>query len=125
MRFHTAVVHQEGDSAFGLIFPDLPGCFAAADAWEEIPLRAAEAMDLWFDDLADVPPRPLGEVRRLPEVAAALADGATLLTVPYIHPEGVRRIRIGSGGAFPPPNARSASGGQEGAGEHFAGPGAA
>ncbi len=90
MRFYTAVVHQEGDSAFGLTFPDLPGCFAAADAWEEIPQRAAEAMDLWFEDVADVPPRPLGEVRRLPEVAAALAEGATLLTVPYIHPEGAQ-----------------------------------
>jgi predicted RNase H-like HicB family nuclease len=90
MRFYTVIVHQEGDSAFGLTFPDLPGCFAAADVWEEIPAKAAEAMDLFFEDMPDVAARPLGEVRRMAQVQAAVREGAVLLVVPYIHPEGAQ-----------------------------------
>jgi predicted RNase H-like HicB family nuclease len=90
MRYYTAIVHQEGDSAFGLTFPDLPGCFAASDTWEDIPLNAAEAFDLYFEDMPEAPSRPLDALRRLPEVAGALAEGATLMVVPYIAPEGAQ-----------------------------------
>lgn len=84
MRYYTAVVHQDGDSAFGLTFPDLPGCFAAADTWDDIPAAAAEALDLWFEDQADVTPMALDAVRKVPAVAEAMAGGAVLLPVPYI-----------------------------------------
>lgn len=29
--------------AHGVIFPDFPGCFAAADTWEELPAMIQEA----------------------------------------------------------------------------------
>ena len=45
----TAIVHKEGDTAYGLSFPDYPGCFAAADSWDKIPGAATEALDLWFE----------------------------------------------------------------------------
>lgn len=88
MRLYTAIVHQEDGSAVGLTFPDLPGCFAAADTWAEVPARAAEALDLWFEDRDEVEGRPLDALRADPAVQAALAGGATLMVVPYIAPEG-------------------------------------
>ncbi len=84
MQYLTAIVHKDPDSAFGLSFPDLPGCFAASDTWEGIPAAAAEAMDLWFQDQKEVTPSPLDEIRSRPEVAAELAQGAVLMPVPYI-----------------------------------------
>lgn len=88
MHYYAAIVHQEEGSAWGLTFPDLPGCFAAADAWEDIPAKATEALDLWFEDMPEVTPRPLDALRRDEGVREALAEGATLMVVPYIAPEG-------------------------------------
>jgi len=90
MRYYTAIVHQEGESAFGLAFPDLPGCFSAADRWEDIPEMATEAMDLYFEDIPQPPARALDVLRKLPEVQQALAQGATLMAVPYIAPDGTQ-----------------------------------
>lgn len=95
MRYYTAIVHQDGDSAFGLTFPDLPGCFAAADTWDDIPAAAAEALDLWFEDQADVTPMALDVVRKVPAVTEAMAGGAVLLPVPYIPADtAVDRVNI-------------------------------
>ncbi len=88
MHYFTAVVHKDSGSAYGLTFPDLPGCHAAADDWSDIPQAAAEALDLWFEDAKFVAPAALDAVRQFPGVADALADGASLLVVPYILPEG-------------------------------------
>lgn len=90
MRYYVAIIHQEGDSAFGLTFPDLPGCFSAADHWDEIPEKAAEAIDLYFEDMPQAPARALDVLRGLPEVQEAIAEGATLMAVPYIAPDGTQ-----------------------------------
>lgn len=93
MRYYIAIVHQDGDSAFGLTFPDLPGCFAAADSWDAIPAAATEALDLWFDDQPDVEPSSLDALRLSQK--EALAAGAVLLPVPYIPADtAVERVNI-------------------------------
>ncbi|NGM46286.1 ribbon-helix-helix protein, CopG family [Rhodobacter sp. SGA-6-6] len=93
MRYYIAIVHQDGDSAFGLTFPDLPGCFAAADSWDAIPAAATEALDLWFDDQPDVEPSSLDALRLSQK--DALAAGAVLLPVPYIPADtAVERVNI-------------------------------
>lgn len=95
MRYFTAVVHQDGDSAYGLTFPDLPGCFAAADSWDGIPTAATEALDLWFEDMPDVEPAPLADIRKRPDVAPELAAGAVLMPVPYIPADtALARVNI-------------------------------
>lgn len=95
MRYFTAVVHKDKDSAYGLAFPDLPGCVAAADTWDGIPAAATEALDLWFEDMPDVVPGSIEDVRSRPDVAAALADGATLMSVPYIPADtALERVNI-------------------------------
>jgi predicted RNase H-like HicB family nuclease len=35
MRTYFAIVHKEEDSAVGVVFPDLPGCFSAGDAYDK------------------------------------------------------------------------------------------
>lgn len=95
MRYYTAIVHKEDDSAYGLTFPDLPGCFAAADTWDDIPARAAEALDLWFEDQPDVQPMPMDEIRSMPDVATEIASGATIMSVPYIAADAaLARVNI-------------------------------
>lgn len=95
MRYFTAIVHQDGDSAYGLTFPDLPGCFAAADNWDGIPAAAAEALDLWFEDMPDVDPAPLDAIRNREDVAPELAAGAVLMPIPYIPADtALARVNI-------------------------------
>lgn len=41
-------VHKDKDSAYGIIFPDFPGCFSAADEAQDIPRLAQEAVEAHF-----------------------------------------------------------------------------
>lgn len=84
MRHYVAIVNKDPESAFGLSFPDLPGCFAAADEWDGIIAAAAKAIDQHFAESGAVPARGVDEIRRLPDVQQALSHGATLLVVPYM-----------------------------------------
>lgn len=95
MRYFTAIIHQDEDSAYGLTFPDLPGCFAAADNWDAIPAAATEAIDLWFEDMPDVAPASLEAIRQRPDIIKALASGAVLMPVPYIPADtAMERVNI-------------------------------
>lgn len=95
MQYFAAIIHHDQGSAFGLTFPDLPGAFAAADDWDDIPRAATEALDLWFEDMPDVHPASLSEIRARPDVAAELQAGATLMPVPYIPADtAVERVNI-------------------------------
>jgi predicted RNase H-like HicB family nuclease len=86
MAFYVALI--DGDrGAFGVVVPDLPGCTSAGDTVEDALRNAAEAVRLWREDArADgeaIPePRAIEDLRRDPEIAAALASGAVLGFVP-------------------------------------------
>ena len=83
MRYYHAVVHKDADSAFGVHFPDLPGCFSAADEIEDVIPNATEALSLWFEDADDAAePTPVEAVRAA--AAGDLAEGAFLVMVPWI-----------------------------------------
>ena len=82
MRYYHAVVHKDEDSAFGVEFPDLPGCFSAADEVEDVIPNAVEALSLWFEDQDEVAPSPVEKVRF--DATADLAGGAFLVMVPWI-----------------------------------------
>lgn len=83
MKTYFALIHKDANSAYGASFPDLRGCFSAADSFAEILPNAAEALDLWFEDADIVEPRSIEAVRD--EVASDLAAGAFLVAVPYIR----------------------------------------
>ncbi|WP_010325440.1 type II toxin-antitoxin system HicB family antitoxin [Marinobacterium stanieri] len=50
---YPVVIHQEGDSAYGVIVPDLPGCFSAGDTLEEAIGNVTEAMDLHLESMME------------------------------------------------------------------------
>jgi predicted RNase H-like HicB family nuclease len=56
--------------AFGIIVPDLPGCFSAGDTLDEAVEAAKEAMAAWIDARLEQgmlvpPPSSLEEARKL------------------------------------------------------------
>ena len=82
MKTFYAVVHKDADSAFGVHFPDVPGCFSAADALDDVLPNAAEALALYFEDAQVPEPRGIDAVRR--EAEADIRAGAFLIAVPLI-----------------------------------------
>ena len=40
MKTYIALVHKDADSAWGVSFPDLPGCFSAADTLDDVLPKA-------------------------------------------------------------------------------------
>ncbi len=95
MLSYYAVVHQENDSAFGISFPDLRGCFSAADTEDEIIFQAQEALSLYLEDNDELPePSSIAKLRRDPEIAEDLALGAFLIVVPVIPVSQKARFNI-------------------------------
>jgi len=49
MRTYFAIVHKDEDSAVGVVFPDLPGCFSAGDTYNKAIANAHEALRLYAE----------------------------------------------------------------------------
>lgn len=87
MKPYIAIVHKDPGSAYGLTFPDAPGCFSAADDMDDLFANASEALTLWIDamttDRRAIPtPRDLSELKRDPEWAESFADADLVIAVP-------------------------------------------
>lgn len=66
MKFPIAIEQGNHQTAWGVVVPDLPGCFSAGDSAEEAFANAIEAINAHCEFLAetdkDIPkPRPLSE----------------------------------------------------------------
>lgn len=48
----------DADHAHGVTFPDFPGCFAAANEWEELPVAIQEAVQAHFYGEPETVPAP-------------------------------------------------------------------
>lgn len=71
MRYPILIEEGSETAAFGVVVPDLPGCFSAGDTLDEALDAAKEAAAAWIDAVLDagntVPaPSRLDDVRRLP-----------------------------------------------------------
>ena len=71
MRYPIAIEPGTDTTAFGVIVPDLPGCFSAGDTLDEALAGAEEAAAAWIDatlDAGSAIPTPSGldEVRNNP-----------------------------------------------------------
>jgi predicted RNase H-like HicB family nuclease len=54
---YPVYVHKDSKSAYGVTFPDFPGCFSASDDLEELPRLAQEAVEVHFEgEYAKIPP---------------------------------------------------------------------
>lgn len=73
--------------AFGVSFPDCPGCTAMGKDANAAYANAIDALKEWIHDRqaeGEAAPKPsrLEELRRDPDVIATLAEGAIFLAVP-------------------------------------------
>ena len=49
MRYPIAIETGDETHAFGVVVPDLPGCFSAGDTLDEAIINAKEAIELWME----------------------------------------------------------------------------
>jgi predicted RNase H-like HicB family nuclease len=84
MTHYIALVHKDPESSFGIQFPDVPGCFSAADDMDDLISNATEALSLWAEDVT--PPTPRSHEQHLAdtEIKSELAAGAFLISVPLV-----------------------------------------
>ena len=74
MRYPIAIEAGTETTAFGVVVPDLPGCFSAGDTLDEAMEGAEEAVAAWIDaalDAGEAIPAPssLDAIRRHPDYA--------------------------------------------------------
>ncbi len=74
MRYPIVIETGTGTSAYGIMVPDLPGCFSAGDSLEEAMTAAEEAAAAWIDaalDAGEAVPKPslLDVLRGKPDYA--------------------------------------------------------
>ncbi len=88
---YVAVIDKDPGSAYGVRFPEVPGCYSAADSFDDIVPNAIEALSLFFEDGEPAPPRGIEAVRE--EVAGSIAEGAVLMMIPYVR-DRKRVVRV-------------------------------
>lgn len=47
MLYPVYVHLGDGSHSHGVTVPDFPGCFSAADDWQDLPRRVQEAVEVW------------------------------------------------------------------------------
>lgn len=53
MKYPIAIETGNADTAWGVVVPDLPGCFSAGDTLDEAYDMAKEAIELWINTALD------------------------------------------------------------------------
>lgn len=98
MRYPIMIeVPASEKEAYGVVFPDLPGCFSAGDTLDEAITNASEAAALWIEgalDDGDKIPQPssFDAVRNNPEWAGWIL---ALVTVdPMLFDTSAERVNI-------------------------------
>ena len=80
--------------AYGVTFPDLPGCTSGGATADEAATNSVEAVSLWVEDALaagdDIPrPRTLDEIRADSDVMAEATEiGAVFISVPAVARDG-------------------------------------
>jgi predicted RNase H-like HicB family nuclease len=93
MRYYPAIVRKEKNTAFGIDFPDFPGCITAAADLATALAQAEEVLRFHADGMAedglDLPePTPLETV-----LESADARGGAVYMVHLVPPKG-RAVRV-------------------------------
>lgn len=86
MTAYIGIFEKEPGTLWGVWFPDLPGCIAAAETSDETVAQAGEALAQWVtiaqEDGAAIPtPRTIEELRSDPDFSEALAAGHLAIVV--------------------------------------------
>ncbi|WP_457299252.1 type II toxin-antitoxin system HicB family antitoxin [Phyllobacterium sp. P5_D12] len=97
MRYPIAIELGSETTAFGVVVPDLPGCFSAGDTLDEAMSGAEEAAAAWVDaalDAGESIPAPSGleALRTNPEYAGWMIGVITL--DPALLDDTIERVNI-------------------------------
>ena len=97
MRYPILIEEGSKDAAFGVVVPDLPGCFSAGDTLDEALDAVKEAVAAWVDTALDAgnvvtAASSLEDARRLPGY-----EGWTIGVVeldPALFDDSIERVNI-------------------------------
>ncbi|TWB21191.1 putative RNase H-like HicB family nuclease [Nitrospirillum amazonense] len=97
MRYPVVIEPGDEATAYGVVVPDLPGCFSAGDTLDEALEAAAEAAAAWLDATLDeggaVPSAsPLEALRANPDYAGWIF--AMIEVDPALLDDKVERVNI-------------------------------
>jgi predicted RNase H-like HicB family nuclease len=97
MAHYIALIDRAADGSYGVVFPDVPGCTAAADTFEAAVREASEALAFHVQAMReageDVPaPRALEDIRAAADDWYSV-EGAIVAMVPLLPPPG-RAVRV-------------------------------
>ncbi len=86
MKPYIVLVHKDAESAYGMTFPDAPGCFSAADEPDDLFAMASEALELWAEGMREdgasiTEPRGILELRADPEWRESVAEADFVIAV--------------------------------------------
>jgi predicted RNase H-like HicB family nuclease len=94
----VALIHGE-EGAFGISFPDVPGCTSSAATLDEALGRASEVLAFHLEGLAEdglpMPaPRTLDALKADPEFAVEFGEPHVVALVPFEPPGRAMRINV-------------------------------
>ncbi len=97
MRYPIAIESGSDTTAFGVIVPDLPGCFSAGDTLDEALAGAEEAAAAWIDAALDAgsaipPPSSLDQLRANADFAGWTIGVITI--DPALLDDTIERVNI-------------------------------
>jgi predicted RNase H-like HicB family nuclease len=87
MTSYIGILEKEAGTLWGVWFPDLPGCIAAAPTSGEVIEQVGPALAQWIEQMlisgnTPPPPRTIEEIRQDAWVIEALAKGDVPVVVP-------------------------------------------
>ena len=80
MRYPVMIEAGTDTAAWGVVVPDLPGCFSAADTLDEAMTAVEEAAAAWIDSALDA-----GKVIPLPSTVQAAREGYPGWIVAFVN----------------------------------------
>ena len=80
MRYPVMIEAGTDTTAWGVVVPDLPGCFSAADTLDEAMTAGEEAAAAWIDSALDA-----GKVIPLPSTVQAASEGYPGWIVAFVN----------------------------------------
>ncbi|MEA2601387.1 MAG: hypothetical protein QOF89_2379 [Acidobacteriota bacterium] len=97
MRYPIAIEPGDAKHAYGVVVPNLPGCFSAGDTLDEAIANAPEAIALWLEDVVErgeVAPaaKPFETHRENPEIAMATVARVDVVVRNFKHIVNLYRI---------------------------------
>jgi predicted RNase H-like HicB family nuclease len=97
MRYPAVIEPGTETTAFGVIVPDLPGCFSAGDSLDEALIAAEEAAAAWIDVALDAgepvpPPSGLEAIQQHPNYKGWAF--AVITVDPALLDDTIERVNI-------------------------------